>query len=57
LKEDEKVVSNKVIEKNEKYTDKIRKKKTEQLNALMKDSNSEEGDIRGWVKNVNGGLD
>lgn len=38
LKEDERVVSNKVIEKNQKYTDKIRKKKAEQLNDLMKDS-------------------
>ncbi len=27
LKEDERVVSNKVIEKNEKYTDKVKRKK------------------------------
>lgn len=50
LKEDERVVSNKVIEKNEKYTDKIKKKKAEQLNELMKDSDDEE-DVRTWVKN------
>lgn len=50
LKEDERVVSNKVIEKNQKYTDKIRKKKAEQLNDLMKDSD-EQQDVRTWVKN------
>ena len=38
LKEDERVVSNKVIEKNSKYTDNMRKKKNQQLNALMKNS-------------------
>lgn len=50
LKDDQKVVSNKVIQKNEKYSDKVRQKKTAQLNALMKDSSDEEGDIRTWVK-------
>lgn len=49
LKDDERVVSNKIVEKNEKYTEKIRKKKNEQLNKLMRDSDGEEGDIRGWV--------
>lgn len=48
LRDDERVVSNKIVEKNEKYTEKIRKKKNEQLNKLMKDSSDEE-DIRGWV--------
>jgi nucleolar protein 14 len=52
LRDDERVVSNKVIEKSEKYTDKVRQKKTQQLNALLKDSD-EEGDIRSWVKAVN----
>lgn len=51
LKQDERVVSNKVIEKNEKYTDKIRKKKAQQLNDLMKDSDQEQ-DVRTWVKNA-----
>jgi hypothetical protein len=32
------VVSNKVVEKSEKVTEKIRKKKNEQLNKLMRDS-------------------
>jgi len=41
-------VSNKIVEKNEKLTEKIRKKKNDQLNKLMKDSSDEE-DIRGWV--------
>lgn len=41
-------MSNKVVEKNEKLTEKIRKKKNDQLNKLMKDSSDEE-DIRGWV--------
>lgn len=44
------MVSNKVIEKSEKYTDKVRQKKTQQLNALLKDSSDEEADIRTWVK-------
>lgn len=52
LKDDERVVSNKIVEKNEKYTEKIRKKKNEQLNKLMRDSDGEEGDIRGWVDEV-----
>lgn len=41
-------MSNKIVEKNEKLTEKIRKKKNDQLNKLMKDSSDEE-DIRGWV--------
>ena len=41
------------MEKYEKYTDKMKKKKNEQLNSIMKDSSDEEGDIRGWVKNAN----
>ena len=52
LKEDERVVSNKVMEKNEKYTDKVRRKKNEQLNSIMKDSSDEE-DIRDWAKAAN----
>lgn len=48
LRDDERVVSNKIVEKNEKLTEKIRKKKNDQLNKLMKDSSDEE-DIRGWV--------
>ncbi len=32
------MVSNKVVEKSEKVTEKIRKKKNEQLNKLMRDS-------------------
>ena len=32
LKEDERVVSNKVIQKNEKYSDNVRRKKNQQLN-------------------------
>ena len=44
------MVSNKVVEKSEKVTEKIRKKKNEQLNKLMRDSDGEEGDIRGWVE-------
>jgi nucleolar protein 14 len=50
LREDQRVVSNKVIQKSEKYTDKVRQKKTQQLNALLKDSSDEEADIRTWVK-------
>ena len=46
------MVSNKVMEKNEKYTDNVRRKKNQQLNALMKDSSDEE-DIRDWAKNEN----
>lgn len=49
LRDDERVVSNKVVEKSEKNTEKIRKKKNEQLNKLMKDNDSENDDIRGWV--------
>lgn len=49
LKDDERIVSNKIVEKNEKYTEKIRKKKNDQLNKLMKDSDGEDDDIRGWV--------
>ena len=52
MKEEERIVSNKVIEKNEKYTDKIRKKKSEQLNKLMKDSSDSE-DIRDWARGAN----
>lgn len=48
LRDDERVVSNKVVEKSEKVTEKIRKKKNEQLNKLMKGSDDED-DIRGWV--------
>lgn len=44
-------MSNKIVEKNEKLTEKIRKKKNDQLNKLMKDSSDEE-DIRGWVDDV-----
>lgn len=50
LRDDQKVVSNKVMQKSEKYTDKVRQKKTHQLNALLKDSSDEEADIRTWVK-------
>lgn len=50
LKDDQRVVSNKVIQKTEKYTDKMKQKKTQQLNALLKDSSDEEADIRTWVK-------
>ena len=46
------MVSNKVMEKNEKYTDNMRKKKSQQLNALMRGSSDEE-DIREWVKGAN----
>ena len=46
------MVSNKVMEKNEKYTDNVRRKKNQQLNALMKDSSDEE-DIRDWAKDAN----
>jgi hypothetical protein len=52
LKDDERVVSNKVIEKSEKYTEKIRKKKNDQLNKLMKDDSEDEADVRGWADNV-----
>ena len=52
LKEDERVVSNKVIQKNEKYSDNVRRKKNQQLNQLMKDSSDEE-DIRDWARGVN----
>jgi hypothetical protein len=34
-------VSNKVVEKNEKYTEKIRKKKSDQLNKIMKDGSDD----------------
>lgn len=40
------------MEKNEKYTDKVKRKKNEQLNSLMKDSSDSE-DIRKWAKNAN----
>jgi hypothetical protein len=50
LRDDQKVVSNKVIQRSEKYTDKVRQKKTQQLNALLKDSSDDEADIRTWVK-------
>jgi hypothetical protein len=50
LRDDQKVVSNKVLQKSEKYTDKVRQKKTQQLNALLKDSSDDEADIRTWVK-------
>jgi hypothetical protein len=53
LKQEERVVSSKVLEKNEKYTDKVRRKKNEQLNALMKDSSDSE-DIRNWAKHNHG---
>lgn len=52
LKEDERVVSNKVLEKNQKYTDKVRRKKNEQLNKIMKD-NSDSEDVRAWAKGAN----
>jgi hypothetical protein len=38
LREDERIVSNKIVEKSEKLTEKLRKKKNEQLNKLMRDS-------------------
>lgn len=38
------------MQKSEKYTDKMRQKKTQQLNALLKDSSDDEADIRTWVK-------
>ena len=48
LREDEMVMSNKVIESGQKYTDKVKRKKHEQLQHLMEES-SEEQDVRGWA--------
>lgn len=44
------------MEKNEKYTDRMRKKKNEQLNKMMRNSSDEE-DIREWAKGVNNSED
>ena len=44
------------MEKNEKYTDRMRKKKNEQLNKIMRNSSDEE-DVREWVKGVNNSQD
>ena len=51
LRDDERVVANKVIENGKKGTEKIKKKKNDQINKLMKNSDDEE-DIRGWVNNI-----
>lgn len=50
LKDDERVVANKVVQNNKKGTEKIKRKKNQQINELMK--NSDEEDIRGWVNNI-----
>lgn len=40
LKEDERVVANRVVDNNRKGAEKIRKKKNQQLNELMKNSDN-----------------
>lgn len=53
MKDDERVVANRVVDNNKKGTEKIRKKKNEQLNELLKNDSEDEEDIRGWVKGLN----
>lgn len=53
LKEDERVVANKVVDDQRKGAEKVRKRKNVQLNELLRDSDGdEEEDIRGWVKGI-----